>query len=87
MQKNKLANIEPIKTSPTWRNGRSREEVVVKRLDIFLVSEDLMETIVQVRASVTEWGNSDHCPISLQIHFDYVSPPIPLKINKIWLVE
>jgi hypothetical protein len=64
MEKHKLDDIEPLKMTPTWRNGRSGEDVVAKRLDRFLVSEDLLETRVHVRASVTEGGLSGSSPYS-----------------------
>jgi hypothetical protein len=34
-----LFDIEPTKPTPTWRNERTREARIVKRLDRFLISE------------------------------------------------
>jgi hypothetical protein len=41
-EKANLVDIEPVKLSPTWRNFRTGDEEVAKRLDRFLVSEALL---------------------------------------------
>jgi hypothetical protein len=41
-QNKSLIDIEPVKVVPTWRNGRLGTNAIWKRLDRFLVSEDLL---------------------------------------------
>jgi hypothetical protein len=41
LEKYHLADMEPIKLVPTWRNFHTNEEAVAKRLDRFMVSEAL----------------------------------------------
>ena len=36
-----LFDLDPIKLNPTWRNGRVGEDRIAKRLDRFLVREDI----------------------------------------------
>jgi len=46
---NGLLDITPRKINPTWRNIRTWEERVAKRIDLFLVAEALMEVTFQER--------------------------------------
>ena len=38
-----LLDIEPVKIKPTWRNNRSGEARVAKRIDRFLVAKSLVD--------------------------------------------
>ena len=40
----KLIDLDPQPLNPTWSNRRLGEERIAKRLDIFLISEELLET-------------------------------------------
>jgi hypothetical protein len=51
-EKAKLVDIEPVKLSPTWRNFRTEEEEVAKRLECFLVSEALLNSRASFRFGV-----------------------------------
>jgi hypothetical protein len=42
LEKARLVDIEPVKLSPTWRNFRTGNEEVEKRLDRFLIFEALL---------------------------------------------
>ena len=33
-----LIDVQPLKLEPTWRNNRSGEQAIAKRLDRFLIS-------------------------------------------------
>ena len=44
-----LLDIEPVKLRPTWRNNRSGEARVPKRLDRFLITEQLVDRSFLVR--------------------------------------
>jgi hypothetical protein len=41
----KLIDVKPIKMVPTWRNGRSGQEAIARRLDRCLVSEGLLAEV------------------------------------------
>jgi hypothetical protein len=41
-EKNKLVDVAPAELVPTWRNGRSGEYGIAKRLDRIYVAEDLI---------------------------------------------
>jgi hypothetical protein len=38
IEKNQLVDLEPVKLSQTWRNGRGGVNLVAKQIDIFLLS-------------------------------------------------
>eukprot|EP00253_Pinus_taeda_P010711 PITA_10711 len=82
-----LIDVNLIKEKPTWRNRRSGEGRVAKRLDQFLISEDLMRGIPMIRQWVGEGGNSDHFPILLEIKKPPPKPASPFKFNAAWLQE
>ena len=37
-----LVDLQPLKLTPTWRNNRCGEHAISKRLDRFLISENLL---------------------------------------------
>jgi exonuclease III len=76
-EKANLVDIEPVKLSPTWQNFRTGEEEVAKRLDLFLVSEALLNSGALFRSGVEVGGISDHLPVSLQWSSSFDSPPPP----------
>lgn len=66
---NKLIDPSPINLKPTWRNRRTGEDRIAKRLDRFLISEGLISRVPLLRQWVDEIGNSDHFPIFLDLSF------------------
>eukprot|EP00253_Pinus_taeda_P033361 PITA_33361 len=82
-----LIDVNLIKAKPTWRNRRIGEGRVAKRLDRFLISEDLMSSIPMIRQWVGEGGNSDHFPILLEFKKPPPKPASPFKFNAAWLQE
>ena len=82
-----LLDIEPVKIKPTWRNNRSGDARVAKRIDRFLVAEQLVDRFFLVRQWVGSGGLSDHFPIFFEIKKGPYNPPIPLKFNKSWLQD
>jgi exonuclease III len=48
--KNALVDLEPAELLPTWRNGRAGNSGIEKRLDRFLISEDLLNPSYLARA-------------------------------------
>lgn len=81
---NNLMDIMPSPMSPTWHNGRSREHHIGKRLDHFLVHENILERLGFLHSSVQQTYISYHLPIILQWISESVQPIIPFKFNRIW---
>ena len=79
LENSRLVDIEPVKLSPTWRNFKTGDEEVGKRLDRFLVYEALLNLGSNFRIGVEVGGISDHHPISLHWSSGFESPPFPLK--------
>lgn len=70
-----------IKLNPTWRNRRTGEDKIAKRLDRFFLSEDLASRILVFRQWVGEGGNSDHFPVLLKLVKPPLKPTTPFKFN------
>jgi endonuclease/exonuclease/phosphatase family metal-dependent hydrolase len=84
---NNLVDIQPGKLVPTWRNGRVGEAFIAKRLDRFLLSEDLVLSSGIFRSWVDFPFISDHAPILLQLELPPVYKAIPFKFNPVWRTE
>eukprot|EP00253_Pinus_taeda_P006972 PITA_06972 len=82
----KLTDPSPTKLKPTWRNRRSGEDRIAKRLDRFLISEGLIQKVPLFRQWVEVW-NFDHFPIFLDLSFPPPKPPAPFKFNSSWLQD
>ena len=82
-----LLDIEPVKLKPTWRNNRCGDARVAKRLDRFLISEQMVDSFFLVRQWVGSGGKSDHFPMFIEIKKGPNNPPSPLKFNKCWLQD
>jgi len=80
-------DIDPLKLKPTWRNNRSGEARVAKRIDRFLVAEQLVDRFFLIRQWVGSGGNSDHFPIFFEMQKGPINPPSSLKFNKVWLQD
>ena len=80
-----LVDIAPSCAGPTWRNGRSGVEGISKRLDHFLLSEQLIGSFPRHRVWTHRCSISDHFPILL----DWGQPQdpclYPYKFNHTWL--
>jgi len=82
-----LIDIEPIRVKPTWRNMRSGDSRVAKRLDRFLVADSLVNRHFLLRQWIGSGGQSDHFPIFLEMRKGPSNPASPLKFNKVWLKD
>jgi hypothetical protein len=51
-----MLDIEPTKLSPTWRNKRTSEAHIAKRLDWFLISKAFLKEAIRIRQWVTFGG-------------------------------
>ena len=58
-----------------------------KRLDRFLVTNNIVDNHRFIRKWVGKGGLSDHFPIFLEFKNGPVKPPSPLKFNKTWLKD
>jgi hypothetical protein len=86
-QAHKLIDVQPDKVVPTWRNGRSGYEAITKRLDRFLVSEDLLLEVRLYRTWVEYPYVSDHAPIIFQMENTIIQKAFPFKFHAQWLAE
>jgi hypothetical protein len=67
IQEEGLVDVEPIKLIPTWRNGRGGEDYIAKRLDRYLISEDLAHSGLRYRYLVCNLKIYDHMSVTLQL--------------------
>ena len=70
MEEHKLVDIIPNVLSPTWLNGSFGASSLSKRLDRFLMVEDLCDEFGKYRTWYHSLGFSDHKAIILQLDFD-----------------
>ena len=82
-----LVDVQPLKLTPTWRNNRSGDQVISKRLDQFLLSKNLLSVSLIIRTWVEVGGLSYHLPVLLQIQKPEDKPVAPFKFNLEWLLE
>jgi hypothetical protein len=82
-----LVDIKPPKLVPTWRNGRSGQDAIARRLDRILVSDDLLTEVGIYRSWVEFPFFSDHAPIFLQLDLPPDYKIYPFKFNAHWLDE
>jgi hypothetical protein len=83
----KLIDVKPDKIVPTWRNVCAGSKAIAKRLDKFLVSEDLLMEARLHRAWVEYPYVSDHAPIFLQLENSITLRDYPFKFHAQWLLE
>jgi endonuclease/exonuclease/phosphatase family metal-dependent hydrolase len=63
--KNSLIDLKPAEILPTWRNGRQGAASISKRLDRFLISEEVLSHSRSYRVWVNLPYISDHAAICL----------------------
>jgi hypothetical protein len=63
-----------------WRNSKSGRAGISKILDIFLVSERIMEEVDKLKVWVGNWDLYNHLPIFLQIDSKSQKPPTPSNL-------
>jgi hypothetical protein len=71
----------------TWRNGRGKHDFVAKRLDHFLISENLVESSLGYRSWVANVKLSDHIHVVLQFDQEKKNIKLPLIFNLVWLKD
>jgi hypothetical protein len=76
-----LVDVEPIKLLPTWRNGRGDQDYIAKRLDRFLINEELALSGLRYRSWVSNIKISDHMPVIL--HLEQEKEKFVILLNSI----
>ena len=82
--KNALVDLKPAELLPTWRNGRQGTASITKRLDHFLIAEDLLSPFCSYRSWVNLPFLSDHASICLQLGAGRFGVGQPFKFNPQW---
>jgi hypothetical protein len=82
---NNLTDIKPLSLAPTWRNGRSGNAAIARRLDRFLVAEAYLSSATCPSSWVEFPFVSDHAPILLQLTPPKLHRSTPFKFNHHWL--
>ena len=82
-----LVAIQPLKLTPTWRNNRSGEHEISKRLDRFFISKKILSESLIIKSWVEVGGLSDHLPDLLQIQNPETKPAASFKFNPSWMKE
>jgi hypothetical protein len=72
---------------PTWRNGRTGEDEISKRLGRVYVSKDLISFTLRYRSWVDYPFVSDHTLVLLQLGFNSTIVAHPFKLNSTCLRE
>lgn len=74
-------DICPCKIWPTWDNGRSGNDNITKRLDRFLLQEQVVERLGVVQSNIVDNFISNHRPIILGWCCGDIRVWMPFKIN------
>lgn len=82
-----MVDVEPPKLNPTWRNRWVGEDRISKRMDKFLVGEDLVSSPIQIRQWVDSGRELDHNLVILELRGGSQKPLIPFKFNVFWLKD
>ena len=77
----------PCPPSPTWNNHRVDDEHIGKRLHRFLVHENLVEILGNMKSCVHRTYISDHLSILLKWRMENIHWGIPFKFNRVWLED
>ena len=76
-----LVDVAPPCAGPSWRNGRSREDGIRKRLDHFFLSLNLIDLLPRHRVWYLLSMIFDHYPVLLEWKEDPTSSYLPFKFN------
>jgi exonuclease III len=87
IQEEGLVDVEPVKLLPTWRNGRGDQDYIAKRLDHFLINEELALSGLRYRSWVGNIKISDHMPMIFHLEQEKEKYNYPFKFNYVWLDE
>eukprot|EP00253_Pinus_taeda_P026822 PITA_26822 len=80
-------DIPVQKPQPTWRNRRTGDVALARRLDRFLMKGPLIHRLQSFKQWVCTGGISDHHPIAMEIFGPHQKPKAPYKFNHLWLQD
>ena len=80
-EKEHLVDVALLKLEPTWPNKRGGSQAISKRLDHFLIKDNLVNENLIIKSFVEIGGSSGHRPISLLTIPHEKKPPAPFKFN------
>lgn len=83
----RLVDIPMNKKLPTWHNQHTGEAALGRRLDRFMMHEELIQLFPLYRQWVSSGGLSDHHPILLQVSDKKLKPRSPFKFFAGFLKE
>lgn len=78
-------DLPSTKLQFTWKNNRSGDQSLARRLDHFIMKEGLCSLFPRARQWVGSGGISDHRPIFLEIEARQQAQNAPYKFNATWL--
>ena len=84
---NNLVDLSMNFPNPTWRNGRTGDAGISKRLDRFLLSDSLLPSLPCYKTWANPTNVSNHYPIFLEWGSRHASLCFPFKFNRAWLVD
>jgi hypothetical protein len=82
-----LLDVQPTQLAPTQRNGRDGLDGISKRLDWFLIDENLLGNHRNIQSWIINSSISDHNPICLQIEKTSRKLAPPFKFNSSWILD
>ena len=65
LQNLKLIDLDPQKSKPSWTNRRVGEDRIAKRLDRFMLVENILDENLMFKQWLDSGVDSDHLPIFL----------------------
>jgi len=82
-----ILDLALVKLNASWRNKRTWEDHIAKRLDRFLVAYFLLSHQFHFQQWIGIGGDSDHSLIFLEISVGSAKPPSPFKYNVSWATK
>lgn len=82
-----LIDVPMNKNMPTWHTRWIGEATLGRRLERYLIQEDLLQSLTIYRQWVGSGGISDHSPIYLEVALSSRKPRVPYKFNSTWLKD
>jgi len=85
IQLNNLVYLLPATVVPTWRNGRTGSDSIMKQLEHLFLSDNLLQHSDRYRTWVEYSSISDHAPVILQLDSYSHCSTYPFMFNPCWL--
>jgi len=76
-----LVDLEPIDLVPTWCNARRGRAGILKRLDMFLVIDRILDMNAKFKSCAGQGGASNHLLVFLQVEGEDIKTLTPFKFN------